>query len=148
MHGDETTTDTRSSDLGLVEGDRGRSETDGKTRDDTTNAEHTSVNGGALQNTADNPDPSRQNDGFLAANPVREETDDESSDERARGHGRHDGTLGVRAGIVERPLVGVILRYIDDKQMKTGEIRRETHVQHSGHGRNVQTEETATDTCE
>ena len=43
LHRDETTTDAGLGDLRLVDGDDGRGDTDGKTRDDTANDEHAAI---------------------------------------------------------------------------------------------------------
>ena len=85
--------------------------------------------GRALEDTANDPDPPAEDNGPLATEVVGEPGDGESAGEGAGGHGGDDGALGVGVGVAEVVLVGVI-----------GED--------AGHGRDVQTEETATDTCE
>ena len=85
--------------------------------------------GGTLEDAADDPDPAGDDDGPLAADEVSELGDGEGTDEGAGGHGGDDGALCVGAGVTKGGLVGVV-----------GED--------AGHGRDVQTEEAAADTCE
>lgn len=63
----------------------------------------------ALQDATNDPNPSGYDDNALASDLIREATDNEGTDERTGGHGCDDGTLGVRARVPERVLVGVVL---------------------------------------
>ena len=85
--------------------------------------------GGTLEDAADDPDPAGDDDGPLAADEVSQLGDGEGTDEGAGRHGGDDGALCIGAGVTEGGLVGVV-----------GED--------AGHGRDVQTEEAAADTCE
>ena len=85
--------------------------------------------GGALEDTADDPDPARDDDGELTTEQVGHLGDCEGTNEGAGRHGGDDGALGVGPGVAKGVLVGVI-----------GED--------AGHGRDVQTEEPTADTCE
>ena len=89
----------------------------------------TTYDGSALEDGANNPNPTRDDDRPLAANNVGKLGDSQGPEEGARRHGSDDGTLRRRVRVAERPLVGVV-----------GED--------AGHGRNVQSEETTADTCE
>ena len=89
----------------------------------------TTYDGGALENGANDPNPTGDDDRPLAADDIGELGDCQCPEEGASRHGGDDSTLRRGARVVERPLVGVV-----------GED--------AGHGRNVQTEETTADTCE
>lgn len=104
-------------------------------------------NGRALQDTTEDPDPTGDNDALLAPNLVRQACNDERTDERARGHRRDDRALGVGPWVAERVLVCIILDGASAAVSSRGEMEN-THAEHSGHGRNVQSEEATADTCE
>ncbi len=96
---------------------------------DVDEGERKTHNRGALKNTADDPDPPRDDDRPFAADEIGELRDGEGPDEGAGGHGGDDGALSIRGRVAEGVLVSVI-----------GED--------AGHGRNVQSEEPTADTCE
>lgn len=129
LHGDETTSDGRRRNFGLVDGDDGGGNADGDTGDDTTSHEHAyvlqcgrseSCGRGpyatktclrrALKNAADDPDPAAEDDSPLATEVVGEPGDGEGAGEGASGHGGDDATLLGGARITEVLIVGRVLR--------------------------------------
>jgi hypothetical protein len=121
LHRDQTAADGGCSDLRLVQRNSSRGQTDSDTRDDTTCDEHSTVlhevgksvlhlsgtrkkaayHCSALQDTADNPDPTGDDDDLLTPDLVCKVTDNERADERACGHGGDDCALGVRSRVPE-----------------------------------------------
>ncbi len=101
LEGGEMDTDAGLGDLGLVEGDDGRGDTDGNTRDGAADNEHAAVLCSGLEDGADDPDSSSDDDCPLATDEIGELGDSKSTDEGAGRHGGHDG-----------PLVGVHRRYM------------------------------------
>jgi len=90
---DKTATDGGCGDLSLIEGDDGGGDTDSHASNDTASDEHTAINGGALKNATNNPEPTRHHDGALAAEYITEESSDEGAKERASRHSGYDCTL-------------------------------------------------------
>ena len=66
--------------------------------------------GRALEDTANDPDPTAEDDGPLATEVVGEPGDGESAGEGAGGHGGDDATLLGGAGVAEVLIVGRVLR--------------------------------------
>ena len=104
-----------------------------------------------LKDTANDPDPTGENDSLFTAKQVCEFCDCESTDEGTSGHGSDDGALGAGARVTESVLVGVVLLWARWAAVRKWKWRwgkeRFTYAQDTGHGRDVQTEETTTDTC-
>jgi hypothetical protein len=102
-----------------------------------------------LQNASDDPDPARDHDDLLPTDPVREPADDERTGERTGGHGGDDGTLGVRPWVSKRVLVGIVLAGVCVRKegMWNNEGEGNAYAQHTGHGRDVQSEQASADTC-
>ena len=115
LDGDKTTTNGGSGDFGLVDGDYGRSEANGHASDDATDDEHATVlrkligsmrkedelrqkdtyDGSTLEDGADYPNKTCEDDRELATDAISEVGDGESADERTSGHGGDDSTLGI-----------------------------------------------------
>ena len=67
---------------------------------------------GTLKDTANDPDPTGENDCLFTAKQVCEFCDCESTDEGTSGHGSDDGALGAGAGVTESVLVSVVLLWV------------------------------------
>jgi hypothetical protein len=94
LRADHTSTLTGGSQLGDVDGDLSRTDTDRETVDEATDDEHTDVLGSADEDGTDDPDDATNLDGALATEHIRERTRDESTEERTARHGSRDTTLG------------------------------------------------------
>ena len=62
-----------------------------------------------MKDTANDPDPTGENDCLFTAKQVCEFCDCESTDEGTGGHGSDDGALGAGARVTESVLVGIVL---------------------------------------
>ena len=110
---DQTTTNRGGRDLRLVDGNHGRSKTNGYASDDPTDDEHSPVltrlmvregswttiegtyDGSTLKNGADYPNDTCEDDRPFATNAISELSNSQCTDKRTGRHGRDDGTLSI-----------------------------------------------------
>ena len=95
--------------LGLIQGNTRRSQTDGNSGNNSTGNKHSTVLRGTLEDRTDDPNPGRGHDSEPPSQNVCQLGDQESSKEGTRRHGCNDGTLSVRSWMAERPFVCIVL---------------------------------------
>ncbi len=86
--GDDGTTNLAGSDLGHVQDDDGRDETDTETSDDTADGEESNGGGSQLESNTDGKDTAASDDGSPTSEPVGEVTGENGAEE---GTGGEDG---------------------------------------------------------
>ena len=136
--------------LGLIQRNTRRSKTDRNSRNNSTDNKHSTVLRGTLEDRANDPNPSRDHDSGPPSQNVCQLGDQESSKEGTCRHGCDNGPLSVGPWMAERPFVCFILEArctVSGGGVRRSR-RRNTDAQDTGHGRDVQTEQTASDTCE
>lgn len=75
------------------------------TADDSSSAEHPTVHARTLEDRPHDPKHARDLQRDLARVPIGQERAGQRADEAAGGHGRRDGTLRVRQGVIKVALV-------------------------------------------
>jgi hypothetical protein len=102
LHADKSTTLGRRGDLGDVDRNLSRADTNAETIDDATDDEHGDVLGSSRDGRANDPDHSADHDGFLATKDVRNVTRAERCEPGAGGHRRGDAALNIGARALTR----------------------------------------------
>lgn len=120
-------------DLGLVQRNTRRSETDRYPRNDPTDNKHSTVLRGTLEDGTNNPNPGRDHDRWPPSQDVCQLCNQESSKEGACRHGRDDGTLSVGSWEAERPFVCLILgegSEVNGGDVLTVRVEEDRHSRH------------------
>jgi hypothetical protein len=102
LHADKPTTLGRRGDLGDVDRDLSRADTNAEPVDDATDDKHGDVLRGSRDGRANDPDHSADHDSFLATKDVRDVTRAERCEPGAGGHRRGDAALNIGARALTR----------------------------------------------